>query len=113
MRFSLGTPRPLTTYTPVSDRATMHFEMLTRVARARRDLVHSGLAAKGALRAARYARGRRYAACTSTAAGQMHMPTHIMKAGVREAVRLTDTLLRYLPPLISKLTKGVTKRESD
>ena len=36
---------------------------------------------KDALRAARYARGRRYAACTSTAAGQMHMPTHIMKAG--------------------------------
>ena len=31
--------------------------------------------------AARYARGRRYAACTSTAPGQMHMPTHIMKAG--------------------------------
>ena len=29
-----------------------------------------------------YARGRRYAACTSKAARQMHMPTHIiMKAG--------------------------------
>ena len=51
MTFSLPTPRPLTTYTPVSDRATMHFEMLTRVARARRDLVHSGLA--GSLRVAR------------------------------------------------------------
>ena len=25
--------------------------------------------------------GRRYAACTSKAACQMHMPTHIMKAG--------------------------------
>ena len=34
---------------------------------------------KGALRAARYARGRRYAACTSRAARQMHMPTHIIK----------------------------------
>jgi hypothetical protein len=43
---------------------------------------------KGALRAARYARGRRYAACTSTAPGQMHMPTHIMKAGKGEPLQL-------------------------
>ena len=34
-----------------------------------------------ALRAARYVRGRRYAACTSKAARQVHMPTHIIKAG--------------------------------
>ena len=39
---------------------------------------------KDALRAARYARGRRYAACTMhehSCRPDMHMPTHIMKAG--------------------------------
>ena len=75
-------------------RTQEHYTLVATCERPRVSYARGARATRTAYtRAARYARERRYAAGTSKAARHMHMPTHIMKAGLSpfdKTVRVTS-----------------------